>query len=315
MCATFLKISSVVLVFSLSTACFGGGEEAPGAFFHGQGLDGMELNLDSVPRSVLPATSGSAEIILELLPRERIAGIPRVVFDFSAGFGEPEDWGDSNILERYRGEDVLALRPDLVLTSAFQDMDTTSLLRREGVPVLGFPTVSRFSDVTDAVEILGRVLDCEEQAGGILREMESRRAALAQRAVVWKGREALLYTNYGTGGWTQGIESAGEVLLGLAGLVNSAGLGELQGPYQIANELLIALDPAVIICGSDMGDFEASAGYLMKNPVLRKLSAVRNKRVIVLPSTLLQSTSHRMLDAAEALVVELERLGLTADGD
>ncbi len=97
--------------------------------------------------------------------------------------------------------------------------------------------------------------------------------------------------------------------------MNAAGLGELQGPYQIANELLIALDPAVIVCGTDMGDFEASSDYLMHNPVLRKLSAVRNKRVIVLPSTLLQSTSDRMLDAAEALVVELEALGLRTEGD
>lgn len=305
-----LVLTSVALSLPLlAPSCADSVEATPGKFFHGEGPDGVELNLDRPAARVLPANLHAAELVAALVPLERMVGVPATAFEFGAGFGEPEDWGADRILGRYRGEDVLALRPDLVISGAYQDLETTALLRREGVAVLGLPTVRRIDDVEEGLLLLGELLDAKPRAEALLAEMSSRRAKLSARTAGWTGREALVYTNYGTGAWTQGIESPAEVLLGLAGLVNAAGHGQLVGHYQIDIEHLIALDPDVIICGSEVAELGASARVLMENPVLRNLTAVQEGRVVTLPADLFQTSSHRLLDAAELLVESLEDLG------
>jgi len=266
------------LLLAAGAGCGGDAGAEAGRFYDAVGPDGARIRLDAPPERVLPANLHAAELLSRLVPHERFAGVPVTVFEFGSGFGERSDWeanGGPGLLQRYRGEDVLALRPDLVVSGAYQDLETTALLRRAGIPVLGLPTVRRFEDVADGLALLGRLLDREERAAAVVEQMRARRAELAERAAAWRGREALVYTNYGTGAWTQGIESPAEVLLQLAGLVNAAGIGEIQGHFQLDVEQLVALDPDVIVCGAPVAELGASASVLREHPLLRTLTAVR----------------------------------------
>ena len=307
------RASTFLAAVVLACAPASGPDPSSTAFFDAPGLDGVPVRVEAVPARILPANLPAAEMVAALVTPDRVTGIPEEVFEFGAGFGRREEWDADRLLTRYRGESVLALEPDLVLCASYQDLETTAMLRRVGVPVAGLPTVRRFEDVEATLTFLGRLLDAEGRAEELVDSMRTRRAALAERTRAWAGRTGLVYTNYGTGAWTQGAESPAEILLELAGLRNAGGAGGIEGHYQIDVEHLLALDPDVIVCGEAVSDLGASAEVLRGSEVLRGLTALGEDRVVVLSAHHYQTTSHLILDAAEALVAELERIGLGSE--
>jgi ABC-type Fe3+-hydroxamate transport system substrate-binding protein len=75
-------------------------------------------------------------------------------------------------------------------------------------------------------------------------------------------------------------------------------------------EKLIAIDPDVIVVGAPARDEAGSAtkNVLEKTAALAGLSAVKKKRIAVLPAALLSTDSPRLVDAAERLAKEVDAL-------
>lgn len=273
-------------------------------------IAGSEVVVPRPPRRVLPANAAWVDFVSLLVGPERLAALPAEAFGYSRLSREDPGWAELEPLATFEGERILALAPDLVLAHRWQNPETLQTLARAGIPVLVVPVPESWAEVTATLELLGAVLGVPERARARLEELESRRSRLSERSAPFAGQSALSYTNLGAGGWTSGARTTGAILLELAGLRNAAAEAGLMGDVPADRERLLALAPGLFLVGRpDRSESSPpSADFLLGDPALQELEAVRTKRIVALPPALFDSASPELLRGAEVLIEELERL-------
>ncbi|MBL8861696.1 MAG: ABC transporter substrate-binding protein [Planctomycetes bacterium] len=270
----------------------------------------IEPRLTSAPVRIVPATSAAAEYLQALVDPARVAAIPEQVDDFSVRDFRSEPWGAKPRFAKYAAEPLLVLDPDLVITFQWQNQDTSTVLRRAGVPVLVLRAGADYESVRATLALLGELLGAAETAAEITAALDARAAALRQRAALRPRLRALVYSNDGTGGWAAGAGTTAGALLDLTGLVNAGAEDGIVEHQQIDLERVLRIAPDLFVCGAPArgeGGSATRAVLLSAAPLLR-LDAVRQERIAVVPSVLLSADSPVLLDAAEALERELLRL-------
>jgi ABC-type Fe3+-hydroxamate transport system substrate-binding protein len=273
-----------------------------------QAPDGTQLRLAAPPQRVVAGASGVGDILCELLPPERLAGLPDQMRDYSSHRAPDDPWLARPSFHVFAAEPVLALRPDLVVADHWQPAETSARLREAGLPVLVIDDLERLEDVRAAVGLLGRALGEETRAEQLLAAMDERIARLAAGAGARRGLRALAYTNGGTGGWAAAQGTSADEWIGLAGLTNA--LASREGHVRFSFEELLTLDPDVlVVCGADNPDERGGTEALVRDePLLAGLRARRRGLIVTLPSWLFSTNSHNIVTAAEELAQRLDAL-------
>ena len=288
-----------------------GGASPPGGFpavFHSD--DDTVLRLEAPPARVLPANTSAVDMVTALVPPDRVVALPDAAFEYSHLAVEPGPWAELPRLPRFLAEPVLGLAPDLVITHSWHDAGTTRILRAAGIPVMVLPEVRTFEDVRRSFLLVGRLLGEEAASRAQVAELDRRLAALQEAAAGRRELVAVCYTNFSTGGWTAGRETTADILMGLAGLRNGAAEAGMVGNVEIHYEKLIDIDPDLFLVGnySEAGGSGATAAFLRSEAPLADLTAVREGRIAVLPAHLISANSNRLIEAAEYLAREVERM-------
>jgi len=278
----------------LALAACGGGAGEPAR---------VAAGADGPPRRVLAANSSAFDVLIELVPRERLAAIPAPALLWSPLPGGRAAWAGLPVLERLEGELVLALRPDLVIASSWSDRAPLEVARRAGIRVLELPDARTWEDLVQAVRSVGAAVGEAARAEQVIAGLEARRAALAARA--GPKLRILPYSNFGAGGTTSGTDTTIDLMIRLAGHVNAAAEAGLARHADIDLEQVLAIDPDAFLTASGKDDVRPGAEYLRGEQALAGLEAIREGRIVVLPAELFSTASHRVLDAAEFLEREL----------
>ena len=158
------------------------------------------------------------QLLLQLVPRERIIALSALATDpdisahWEAARGIPVTQGGA--------EELLRLKPDLVLVSENARVLTVAILKRLGVPVLalGFPT--DFEGLRQQLLQTGRSLGEEARAQEIVQDMDTRLARLKARRDGMVAHPTALF--YFQDGFTPGAHTFADAILELAGLRNLA---------------------------------------------------------------------------------------------
>jgi iron complex transport system substrate-binding protein len=266
--------------------------------------DGEILRFDRPPQRVLPTNASIVDLLDVLVDADRIVALPKQAATWSRISDDDPRYAKHARFSRYDAESVLALKPDLVIASAFNNPETHARLREWGVPVLRLEIRNGLDEVYGAMRLLGALLDADDRAEAEIAALEKRREALAARTAGFSGLRALVYSNLGTGGWSFGAKSTCDEVFRLAGLKNAAADGGRVGSVSMSFEELIVLDPDIIlVSGAGEGEAasSASARVLEGEPLLASLRARRQGAILRLPSRLVSSSSQEILTAAEAL--------------
>ena len=270
---------------------------------------GAELVLAAPPRRVLPSNAAWVDFVSALVGPERVVALPSEALGYSRLATAPGAWAELEPFPVFEGERILALAPDLVLAHGWQNPETLTTLRRAGIPVLVVPVPETWAEITATLALLGTMLGVPERARAEIAALEERRARLRERSAPFARQRALSYTNLGAGGWTSGARTTGAILLELAGLRNAAAEAGLVGDAPAERERLLALAPDLFLVGlPDRSESSPpSAEFLLGDPALRELAAVRERRIVTLAPALFTSASPELLRGAEVLIDQLER--------
>ncbi|KFI30409.1 cobalamin ABC transporter substrate-binding protein [Haematobacter massiliensis] len=163
-------------------------------------------------------------------------------------------------------EEIVLLRPDLVLAGRYGSAATTALLRRIGVPVEVFDPETSFAGIRDNLRRMGAALGREAEAERLVNRFDANLAALDQPSAD-RRRAAIYYAN----GYTAGDASLAGEILSAAGLANIASELGMRGGGMLSLEQLVLADPDLLIRGERYAG-SSRAEDLLDHPALAALA-------------------------------------------
>jgi iron complex transport system substrate-binding protein len=244
---------------------------------------------DSVPRRIASLNLTADEILVEIVPVDRLV----------AATAAADDAGTSNVVgrippgvarfRRAEMERLLALSPDLVVVSEYTDADFLRLLESSGMRVHRMTGLDSLAGIRAAILDLGRAVGSEEAARGLVTRYDARLAELTRR-LEGAPRPRVLYW---AGGMTAGAHTAIGALIEGGGAANAGRELGLEGIAPIGAERAFVADPDFVLVGEGWKSTEA----LKAHPLLSQMRAVEQGHIVAMPTELLVTLSHHAADA------------------
>jgi iron complex transport system substrate-binding protein len=240
------------------------------------------------------------QLLLTLADPEQIVGLSPYSRDPARSWAAAE-------ASRYpklsgEAEDVLVLKPDLVVAGRFTKRATRELLKAEGFRVEEFDAVRSLDDTKRQIVRMGEITGHPDRAADAVARIDIA-VARARETVV---RKPLRILSLSRRGWVSGGESLTSSLLATVGLANAASqLGYKLGGFA-SLETIVSLKPDLLLL-SDKGDFAEDQGTaFLLHPALEQLYPP-DKRIVI-PERLTVCGGPMLADALTKLISELERV-------
>jgi iron complex transport system substrate-binding protein len=199
-------------------------------------------------------------------------------------------------------EDVLALKPDVVVAGRYTKRATRELLKQKGLRVAEFDAARSLDDVKKQIRLMGDLVQHPNRADAEIKRLD---AAIAHaREVVSRKPWRILALS--RRGWVSGGDSLTSSLLATAGLSNAAAeLGYKLGGFA-SLEAIVSLRPDFLLV-SEAGDFAEDEGRaFMLHPALERFYPAAKR--LVIPEKLTVCGGPRLSEALDRLASELERV-------
>lgn len=205
-------------------------------------------------------------------------------------------------------ETILAAEPDLVILPAWSDAQIGALLAHQGIATQRLGAAASTDEVRAQIHALGAALGERERARSLVRAMDARLDAVRARGEARATRPTVLLA-----AWSGRTPARGTIfceIVELAGARCAAAEAGLEGYAALPLEQLLSLDPDYVVVNRYRAD--ASAREIVPEPPIdedpryRTLRAVREDRVIDLPTEHLLATSHHVAALAEDLADALD---------
>jgi iron complex transport system substrate-binding protein len=240
------------------------------------------------------------QLLLTLADPGQILGLSRYARD------RLQSWaaGDARGYRILSGgaEDMLVLRPDVVVASLFDKRATRELLKAKGLHLAEFGVPRSLDEVKDQIREMGEIVQHPDRAAAEITKLD---------AAIARARQAVAHKRYwvlplSRRGWVSGSESLLSSLLTETGLFNAAGeLGVAFGGFA-SLEAIVNLKPDFIVV-SDAGDTAEDDGRaFLLHPALERFYPP-SKRIVV-PDRLTVCGGVMLADALDVLVAELARV-------
>jgi len=237
------------------------------------------------------------QMVLALIPRERIASLTYLAADPKVSV-LANKVGDI-ALNRGLAEQLIPLKPDLILAGQFGASEAVSILRRLGYRVETLALPRTLADIRLYIHRMGRLLKAETQAESMLIDMDKH---LAQVGKLIAGQEKIPALIYGPNGVTFGSDTLEHELLVLAGYENIAATLGITGYSYFPLERLVSVRPQrLVIDAYNKQNFSIAREYLY-HPVLKKIIPAEN--YIVLPRAMSVCSAPFVSQLVEALVAQ-----------
>jgi iron complex transport system substrate-binding protein len=240
------------------------------------------------------------QLLITLADPQQILGLSRYSRDTWQSFAA-DDARRFPILSG-GAEDILVLRPDVVVASLFDKRSTRELLKEKGLHLAEFAVPRNLGEVKTQIREMGDVVGHPDRAAAEIARLDAAMMR-ARRAVADKRLSVLPLSRRG---WVSGSDSLVSSLLTETGLFNAAGdLGVTSGGYA-SLEAIVNLKPDFLLV-SEAGDRAEDDGKaFLLHPALERFYPP-DKR-IVLPERLTVCGGVMLAEALDLLVSELKRV-------
>ncbi len=260
---------------------------------------GARANAEIQPRRIVSLNLCTDQIVLELVPRDRIAALSWLAGDRNVSAVA----GEITAVKLIAGgaEEVLALDPDLVLVSPYAATPTVDLLRRLGRRVELVPFATDFamirSTVRQVAAAVGETARGEEVVARFDRALASAQSKAARHP------EALVYQ---VNGLVSGTGSLADAALKAAGLANQMDRRATATGTRLALESIVVMPPDLVVLAQGMHTYRTVVSDNLRHPALARIMA--KTAGMELPMPLWLCGSPRISDAVGMLAAARDRL-------
>jgi iron complex transport system substrate-binding protein len=240
------------------------------------------------------------QLLLTLADPGQIAGLSRYARD------RLQSWAADDA-RRYPilsggAEDILLLKPDVVVASLFDKRATRELLKEKGIRLAEFDVPRSLDDVKAQIRRMGEIVQHPDRADAEIAKLD---------AAIARARQAVARDHYrvlplSRRGWVSGSESLLSSLLAETGLFNAAGeLGVGYGGFA-SLEQIVALKPDFIVVSDATDRAEDDGSAFLLHPALQRFYPPSKR--IVIPDRLTVCGGVVLADALDVLIAELRRV-------
>jgi iron complex transport system substrate-binding protein len=240
------------------------------------------------------------QLLLPLADPDQIAGLSRFSRDAWQSFA-------ADAAERYPilsggAEDILVLKPDIVVASLFDKRSTRELLKEHGLRLAEFAVPRNLEEAKAQIRRMGEIVQHEDRAAAEIARLDAA-VARAHQAVTDRHYSVLPLSRRG---WVAGSDSLISSLLAETGLFNAASdLGVGSGGFASLEAIVNAKPDFVVV--SEAGDRAEDEGRaFLLHPALERFYPPAKR--IVIPERLTVCGGVMLADALDVLAKELKRV-------
>lgn len=192
-------------------------------------------------------------------------------------------------------EEVIALRPDLVLASQHSALATRNALKRLEVPVQRFAVPKTIAESLAQVRKVARLIGRPERGEALVARVEAALAAAAPAP----GARRLTALIYQPNGFAAGPNTLVDEVMTRAGFDNVARRYGLKAWGNVGLERLLADPPEVLLVGEPAPGARGWADRVMTHPALKSIAG--RMRQARLPERLLYCGGPVLIETADAM--------------
>jgi iron complex transport system substrate-binding protein len=252
------------------------------------------------PRRIVSLDLCADQLLVELVPRERIAAVTHLLADPAVSAIPEKGRGISST--RGGAEEVLGHDPDLVLAGPFGVSATVGLLRRLGRNLVVVPLANDLDGVREAVRTVAAAVGEETKGEAMIADYDRRLARLA-RAASGRPPTAVIYQ---VSGAVAGAGSLADATLTAAGFRNMAADYPLARTGVVPLEALLARPPDLLVLSSGADEYRTAVADNLRHPVIGRLRERGGS--IELPWRMWLCGTPHIADAVEQLAAARDRL-------
>lgn len=225
----------------------------------------------ATPQRIMSLSVCTDQLLLDLLPPERIVSVTYLSRDRSQSYLNEKAWRVG--VNHGDPEEVVRERPDLVIAGTFAKPDTRRLLKSVGIAMLELPPPEDFGAIRRQTLQLGQVLGVQARARELVRQMDTTLAQLQSQTATHR----ISIIGWDGGGSVPGQGTLFDAIITAAGAVN---LGARPGldSTRFDTEQLLMIHPDLLAYGdADIAD-PALHNSPLGHPLVQRL--YRGRQVI-----------------------------------
>lgn len=248
------------------------------------------------PKRIVSTNVCTDQLLLLLADRDRIAALSNLSGDPNLSTmperaaGLPKTGG--------RAEEIVPLKPDLVLANQWTGAKASRFLSGLGIDVVAVPEAKSFAEIEDVVAMLGSRLGEPERAAEIVALMRSRLDRIRRRA---HGGTALIYE---PNGYSPAKGTLSDAVLEAGGWTNLAPRLGVQNYGVVPLERVVVTRPDLLIFDDHAPSSASRAQGLLHHPALRSVAEMAQTEWV--PSRFWICAGPWTVDAVERLA-KIER--------
>lgn len=250
------------------------------------------------PRRIASVNVCADQLLLALVGRDRLAAVSAFATDPELSLKADEARG----LRTTGGtaEEVLALRPDLVVFGAFSPRATREMLRRLGAPLVDLALPATLAETARQIRDLGARLGQASEANALAAPLDALELDVPARAPATRRPRALYLDRRGL---VAGRGTLVDDLFRLAGFENAV---TSSGFAVLDVERIVATRPDVVLTHPLPARAEDQGAALLRHPVL--VAALPETRRVSVPAAATMCPTSALVDVVRALRAARERL-------
>jgi iron complex transport system substrate-binding protein len=253
-----------------------------------------------LPARVVSLNMCTDQLLLDLAELSRILGLSPFAADATRSFLAARA-KDLPILSG-TAEEIMVLKPDLVVTGTFTKRATREFIRARGVKLEEFAPVRSLAETRRQISRFGEITGERAKAAKRNAEIDAAVADLRAAASAQKLRVLPLSRR----AWVSGANSLMSELLAEAGLSNAAAELGIRTGGRTTLEQIVMLKPDAILISRDDDTAEDQGRALLLHPAIQSLFPP--ERRIVIPERLTVCGGPMLVEAINSLAGQIGRL-------
>lgn len=245
---------------------------------------GTEVQLAKKPDKILTLSISCDTIVLGLVTSDHMTAVNALLDDPNSSNIAPIAARVKQKIKNPTAEEIMAMRPDLVIVPDWKDIKIVDSLRELGIPVLVVKGAVNLSEIKENIEMIAAALDEQEKGRQLIAMMDKELADIQEKVscIPEADRKNVvlisLMTSYG------GIGCAYDDACRYAGVINGISAAGLHNGQMLTKELLVRIDPDILLMPvyNDHGQFNTQQfvnEYLL-DPSLQSMKAIRAGAVV-----------------------------------